>query len=102
MVEAESRCDRWAVSRVGARGLMQLMPAVWVDGGILDPHNVRANLRVGCAHLRGLITRYKELPLALAAYNAGSAVVDRSSGMPPYRETREYVRRILVSFCPQP
>jgi soluble lytic murein transglycosylase-like protein len=100
VVEAESRYDRWAVSRVGARGLMQLMPAVWTDGGIADPHNVKANLRVGCAHLRALITRYQELPLALAAYNAGPAVVDRAGGMPPYRETREFVRRVLSSFCP--
>ncbi len=100
VVEAESRYNRWAVSRVGARGLMQLMPAVWIDGGIADPHSVRANLRVGCAHLRALITRYHELPLALAAYNAGPAVVDRSGGMPPYRETREFVRRVLASFCP--
>ncbi len=100
VVEAESRYDRWAVSRVGARGLMQLMPAVWIDGGIADPHDVRANLRVGCAYLRALIARYKELPLALASYNAGPAVVDRSGGMPPYRETREFVRRVLATFCP--
>jgi soluble lytic murein transglycosylase-like protein len=102
VVEAESRYNRWAVSRVGARGLMQLMPSVWIEGGIADPHDVRANLRVGCAHLRALITRYRELPLALAAYNAGPAVVDRSGGMPPYRETREFVRRVLSSFCPAP
>ena len=100
VVEVESRYNRWAVSRVGARGLMQLMPAVWIDGGIADPHSVRANLRVGSAHLRALITRYKELPLALAAYNAGPAVVDRAGGMPPYRETREFVRRVLSRFCP--
>jgi soluble lytic murein transglycosylase-like protein len=100
VVQAESAFDRWAVSRVGARGLMQLMPSVWADAGIADPHDVRANLKVGCAHLRSLLARYKELPLALAAYNAGPAVVDRAGGMPPYRETREFVRRVLASFCP--
>ena len=100
VVEAESRYDRWAVSRAGARGLMQLMPAVWSDGGIRNPHDARANLRVGCAHLKALIDRLGELPLALAAYNAGPTVVERYEGIPPYRETREFVRRVLSRFCP--
>jgi len=102
VVEAESRYDRWAVSRAGARGLMQLMPAVWTEGGIRDPHDPRANLRVGCSHLKALIARFGELPLALAAYNAGPAVVERHGGVPPYRETREFVRRVLSRFCPAP
>jgi soluble lytic murein transglycosylase-like protein len=100
VVEAESRYDRWAVSRAGARGLMQLMPSVWSDAGIRDPHDPRANLRVGCAHLRTLLDRFGDLALALAAYNAGPTVVDRHDGMPPYRETRDFVRRVLASFCP--
>jgi soluble lytic murein transglycosylase-like protein len=100
VVEAESRYDRWAVSRAGARGLMQLMPAVWTDGGIRDPHNPKANLRVGCAHLRTMLDRFGDLPLALAAYNAGPVVVERHQGMPPYRETRAFVRRVLSRFCP--
>jgi soluble lytic murein transglycosylase-like protein len=100
VVEAESRYDRLAVSRAGARGLMQLMPAVWTDGGIRDPHNAKANLRVGCAHLKGLLARFGDLPLALAAYNAGPVVVERHQGMPPYRETRAFVRRVLSRFCP--
>lgn len=100
VVEVESGFDRWAVSRVGARGLMQLMPAVWMDGGIVDPHDPRANLRVGCAHLRALIDRFKDLRLALAAYNAGATVVERFGGVPPFRETRDYVERVLALFCP--
>ena len=100
VVEAESRYDRWAVSRAGARGLMQLMPAVWKDGRIRNPHDVKANLRVGCAHLKTLLDRFGDLPLALAAYNAGPVVVDRYQGMPPYRETRAFVRRVLSRFCP--
>jgi soluble lytic murein transglycosylase-like protein len=100
VVEAESRYDRRAVSRAGARGLMQLMPAVWTDGGIRDPHDPRANLQVGCTHLRRLIDRFGDLPLALAAYNAGPTVVEREGGMPPYRETRDFVRRVLSRFCP--
>jgi soluble lytic murein transglycosylase-like protein len=100
VVEAESKYDRWAVSRAGARGLMQLMPAVWTDGGIRDPHNAQANLRVGCAHLKALLKRFGDLPLALAAYNAGPVVVERHQGMPPYRETRAFVRRVLSRYCP--
>lgn len=100
VVEAESRYNRWAISRAGARGLMQLMPAVWSDRGIRDPHNPKANLRAGCAHLKALLERFGDLPLALAAYNAGPTVVERHGGMPPYRETREFVRRVLARFCP--
>ena len=100
VVEAESRYNRWAVSRAGARGLMQLMPAVWKDGRIRNPHDVKANLRVGCAHLKTLLERFGDLSLALAAYNAGPVVVDRHQGMPPYRETCAFVRRVLGRFCP--
>jgi len=102
VVEAESGYDRWAVSRVGARGLMQLMPAVWMEDGIADPHDVRANLRAGAQHLRRLVDRFGELALAVAAYNAGAATVERSGGVPPYRETRRFVKRVLTRFCPEP
>lgn len=100
VVEAESGYDRWAVSRVGARGLMQLMPSVWVENGVTDPHDVRANLQAGAGHLRRLLDRFGELTFAIAAYNAGAATVERSGGVPPYRETRRFVRRVLASFCP--
>jgi soluble lytic murein transglycosylase-like protein len=65
-----------------------------------DPYDPRTNLRLGCKHLRSLLDRLGELPLALAAYNAGMATVEKSGGMPPYRETREFVRRVLANFCP--
>jgi hypothetical protein len=100
VVEAESRFDVWAVSRVGARGLMQLMPSVWAPAGLANPHDVEGNLRVGCRHLRALLSRFGDLTLALAAYNAGAATVERYSGVPPYRETQGYVRTILARFCP--
>jgi hypothetical protein len=100
VVEAESAFDPWAVSRVGARGLMQLMPSVWLENGISNPHDVRANLRAGCSHLRRLLDRFSDTTLALAAYNAGAATVERAAGVPPYRETREFVRRVLGKFCP--
>lgn len=101
MVEAESRFDPRAVSRVGARGLMQLMPAVWVPAGLANPHEVAGNLRVGAAYLKYLNERFGDLALALAAYNAGPTTVERLGGVPPYRETRDFVRRILSRFCPE-
>lgn len=100
VIDAESRFDRWAVSRVGARGLMQLMPAVWEEEGVLDPHDPRANIEAGCRHLRALLNRFGSLKLALAAYNAGAGAVDAYDGVPPYRETRGFLRRVLAHFCP--
>jgi len=99
VVEAESGSNRWAVSRVGARGLMQLMPSVWTEQGVADPHDPTANLRAGTRHLAKLLERFGDLSLALAAYNAGAATVEREGGMPPYRETRDYVRKVLTRFC---
>jgi len=101
VVQAESDFNRWAVSPVGARGLMQLMPSVWLDAGLADPHDPAANLRAGCAHLRRLLDRFGDVTLALAAYNAGVVSVERCGGVPPYRETRAFVRRVLAVFCPR-
>jgi hypothetical protein len=100
VVAAESAFNPYAVSRVGAGGLMQLMPSVWLAQGVESPYDPRTNLRIGCSHLRSLLDRFGELPLALAAYNAGVATVERSGGIPPYRETRDFVRRVLAWFCP--
>lgn len=99
VIRAESNFNPYAVSRVGAAGLMQLMPTVWMTNGIASPYVPADNLQVGCRHLRALIDRYKDLNLALAAYNAGVAVVDKYGGIPPYRETRDYVRRVSEQFC---
>jgi hypothetical protein len=100
VVEAESTFNPFAVSRVGAGGLMQLMPSVWLPEGVANPYDPKTNLRLGCRHLKGLLQRFGDLTLALAAYNAGVATVERSGGMPPYRETRDFVRRVLARFCP--
>lgn len=100
VVQAESAFNPFAVSRVGAGGLMQLMPSVWLAQRVTDPYDPRTNLLLGCKHLRSLLDRLGKLPLALAAYNAGIATVEKSGGMPPYRETREFVRRVLTTFCP--
>lgn len=101
LVRAESAFDPRAVSRKGARGLMQLMPATARRFGvgpedIFDP--VR-NLEAGVRYLRWLLDRFDgELHLALAAYNAGEGTVERYGGVPPYRETRGYIRRIYRSL----
>lgn len=100
LVRAESAFDPLAVSRAGAKGLTQLMPAAATDHRVSDVFDPRENLRGGADHLRYLLDRFKELPLALAAYNAGATTVERYEGIPPYRETRGYVRRILEAFCP--
>jgi hypothetical protein len=100
LVRAESAFDPLAVSRAGAKGLTQLMPAAAADHRVTDVFDPAENLRGGADHLRSLIDRFRELPLALAAYNAGATTVDRHEGIPPYRETRGYVRRVLEEFCP--
>ena len=99
VVGTESAFRPWAVSPVGAAGLMQLMPSVWLEQGIASPYEPAANLRAGCRHLRMLIDRFGDLTLALAAYNAGIATVARDGKVPAYHETREFVRRVLARFC---
>ena len=101
VVASESAFKPYAVSRVGAGGLMQLMPSVWLAEGVQNPYDPKTNLQLGCRHLRGLLDRFGSLPLALAAYNAGIATVEKSGGVPPYRETRDFVRRVLDRFCPE-
>jgi soluble lytic murein transglycosylase-like protein len=102
VVQAESAFQPYAISRVGAAGLMQLMPSVWLGAGLQTPFDPASNLRAGSRHLRALLDRFKgDLTLALAAYNAGAAAVERYGGVPPYAETRGYVRRVLGRFCPE-
>lgn len=97
IVRTESAFDPLAVSNKGARGLMQLMPATARRFGALpdDLFDAEINVETGVAYLGDLISRYSnDLPLVLAAYNAGEGAVERYRGVPPYRETREYIRRI--------
>jgi soluble lytic murein transglycosylase-like protein len=99
VVNAESRGDAHAVSRAGARGLMQLMPSTASDLGVQDSFQPDENVRGGSTYLDALLTRYHEnLALALAAYNAGPAAVARYHGIPPYHETRAYVARVIREF----
>ena len=97
VIRAESGFDPLAVSPKGAQGLMQLMPATALRLGVRDAFDAVANLEAGARHLRYLLDRYAgDVPLALAAYNAGENAVERHRGVPPFLETREYVRRVLA------
>lgn len=99
VIRAESGGNARAVSRTGARGLMQLMPATASELGVADSFHPAQNVNGGTAYLDALLTRYHDnLALALAAYNAGPAAVDRYRGIPPYRETRAYVARVIHEF----
>ena len=96
IVEAESEFNPRAVSRRGARGLMQLMPATAAAVQVEDTFNPYENIEGGVRHLRRLMDRFNgDLPQVLAAYNAGEQAVVLYGGVPPYGETRRYVARIL-------
>lgn len=99
LVRAESNFEPMAVSRAGAAGLVQLMPVTAADRGVTDIFDPEQNLRAGAVHLRQLLDRFESLTLALAAYNAGAATVERYDGVPPYRETRNYVRKVTKWYC---
>ena len=99
LVKAESGGNVRAVSPAGARGLMQLMPGTAAGLGVRDSFKPDENVRGGSAYLDALLTRYHDkLALALAAYNAGPAAVDKYRGIPPYRETQAYVARVIHEF----
>jgi soluble lytic murein transglycosylase-like protein len=96
VIRVESGFDPRAVSPKGARGLMQLMPETAAILGVRDVFDPRENIQGGARHLRGLMERFRhDLPLALAAYNAGAQPVASFRGIPPYPETRDYVARVL-------
>ena len=99
VVAVESQFNARAVSRRGAEGLMQLMPATAADLEVQDSFDPRDNIDGGVRHLKRLMARFhNDVPLALAAYNAGEQAVINHRGIPPYRETRQYVVRVLRRY----
>ena len=99
IIKAESNYDARAVSKKGARGLMQLMPATAERFGVTDPFDPEANIFAGTRYVRRLLDEFSSDPeLALAAYNSGEGTVRRYDGVPPYRETVDYLKRISGYF----
>jgi len=94
VIQVESNYQYRARSARGAKGLMQLMPATARQYGVKNAYDPASNIEAGTRHLKSLLDRFP-LSVALAAYNAGEAAVQRFGGMPPYAETRSYVARIL-------
>jgi hypothetical protein len=95
VIQVESAYQPTARSRKGAAGLMQLMPDTARRYAVANPYDPATNVAAGIKHLKRLLDRYAQLPLALAAYNAGEAAVDRFGGIPPFPETQSYVRQVI-------
>jgi len=99
VIETESGGNPSAVSRKGAVGLMQLMPTTALELGVKNMYSAEQNLEAGVRYLHTLLDRYAgDLDKALAAYNAGAGAVDRAGGVPKYRETRDYVKKVTNSY----
>lgn len=99
LIRAESRFDHHAISPQGAIGLMQLMPSTARDMGVKDPFDPEENIKGGVRYLKYLLKRFNnDVTLALAAYNAGPETVKRYGSVPPYNETKEYLKKVLEFY----
>lgn len=101
VIKAESNGDARAVSTAGAKGLMQLIDSTASDMGVRDVFNPRENIEGGVKYLRKMINRFGDIKKALAAYNAGPEAVKRYEGVPPYKETKNYVAKVLENLAGQ-
>ena len=99
VIHVESGFDPKAVSKRGAKGLMQIMPDNYKNLFVKDPFNPSQNIMGGTLYLQRLLKRYKyKLPLALAAYNAGPQAVDKYKSIPPYEETQNFVEKVMKTY----
>jgi soluble lytic murein transglycosylase-like protein len=99
IIKAESDFDPRAVSKKGAKGLMQIMPENFKPLGVKDPFDPSQNIHAGARYFKQMYDRFKgKLSLSLAAYNAGPTAVERYKTVPPFEETEEYVRRVLKFY----
>jgi soluble lytic murein transglycosylase len=99
IIKVESDFDPRAVSRAGAKGLMQIMPQNYASLGLKDPFDPYENIKAGSRYFRQLLDRFDgELSLTLAAYNAGPSIVDRYKTIPPYPETQDYVDKVMKYY----
>lgn len=99
IIKAESGFDRYAVSKAGARGLMQLMPGTARDMNVSDPFNPEQNIAGGVRYFRSLLKMFNgNVVLSLAAYNAGPTQVKKARGVPRITETRRYIKRVLQYY----
>ena len=98
IIKAESDFDPRAVSKKGAKGLMQIMPENFKPLGIKDPFDPSQNIHAGARYFKQMYDRFGKLALSLAAYNAGPKAVEQYKTVPPYEETEEYVKRVLKFY----